>query len=315
MRVAVGTTSQAKIKYVADFFNMAGLPVKLSCHQVDSGITEQPIGQPEIIKGAVTRARAARQQDQAADIGIGLEAGLLENSNGYALAKTDNSSLLLRCGMINPMSGGGHNHCDQLSFEFHDRGQDVIVDPGALIYSADSALRNQYRSTWAHNTLQLADLEQQLFSPRDLFAMQDQAAAKIDVWEIEGTCIRFRGHHTAYSAAGWKVSREVLYKGSEGAIYVCDSVQSLGPVRMREFCGRLHFAANIELKQTAPGVFFLRAGTLDWVLQFGEALLVEQTEGLVSPGYGIFLPASVLEYRFTAADDRDASFSLTRAKG
>jgi non-canonical (house-cleaning) NTP pyrophosphatase len=86
MRVAVGTTSQAKIKYVADFFNMAGLPVKLSCHQVDSGITEQPIGQPEIIKGAVTRARAARQQDQAADIGIGLEAGLLENSNGYALA-------------------------------------------------------------------------------------------------------------------------------------------------------------------------------------------------------------------------------------
>ena len=243
-----------------------------------------------------------------------LAAGLY-NSNGYALAKTDNSSLLLRCGIINHMSGGGHNHCDQLSFEFQDRGQDVIVDPGALIYSADSALRNRYRSTWAHNTLQLAGLEQQEFTPRELFAMQDQAAAKIDAWEIEGTRVRFRGHHTGYSAAGWKVSREVLYEGSQGAIYVCDSVRSVGPIQMREFCGRLHFAAKVELKQTAAATFLLRAGTLDWVLQFGEALLVEQTEGLVSPGYGIFLPASVLEYRFTAAVDRDASFSLTRDLG
>jgi hypothetical protein len=242
-----------------------------------------------------------------------LAAGLY-NSNGYALAKTENSSLLLRCGIINLMSGGGHNHCDQLSFEFHDRGQDVIVDPGALIYSADSALRNRYRSTWAHNTLQLADLEQQEFSFLDLFAMRDLAAAKVDVWEIEETCVRYRGHHNAYSTAGWKVSREVIYEGSEGAIYVCDSVQSLGPSQEQELCGRLHFAANIELRQTAPAVFLLHAGTLDWVLQFGGALLVGQTEGIVSPGYGIFLPASVLEYRFTTAVDQEVSFSLTRVK-
>jgi hypothetical protein len=238
----------------------------------------------------------------------------LYNCNGYALAKTEDCSLLLRCGRINAMSGGGHNHCDQLSFEFHDRAQDVIVDPGALIYSADSALRNRYRSTWAHNTLQLDDLEQQDFAARDLFAMQDRAAAAVDAWEVEGARVLFRGHHTAYSAAGWKVSRELRCDLSAGTLDVCDTIGLIAPAGQgKEFCGRLHLAAGVDVEQTAPAVFQLRAGSRRWNLRFAEGLAVGKVEGLVSPGYGVYLPAAVLEYRFAPAPGRTATFSLERA--
>ena len=107
-------------------------------------------------------------------------------SNGFALIKSDETYLLVGCGRINPMSGGGHNHCDQLSFEFHDAGHDLIIDPGAAIYGADPDTRNEFRSTAAHNTLQLGDLEQQEFSPLDLFAMTDRAEAQVEAWEVMG---------------------------------------------------------------------------------------------------------------------------------
>jgi hypothetical protein len=96
------------------------------------------------------------------------------------------------------MSGGGHNHCDQLSFELHDLGCDLVIDPGAMVYSADAGQRNAYRSTVAHNVVQLDEREQQGFEPRDLFAMQDRAQASVDLWAARGDEIVFRGHHGGY---------------------------------------------------------------------------------------------------------------------
>ena len=235
----------------------------------------------------------------------------LYNCNGYALAKTRDTFLLLRCGLLNPMSGGGHNHCDELSFEFHDRGQDIIIDPGAMIYSADSDLRNYARSTAAHNVVQLDDQEQQQFDPRDLFSMQDRATAAVDAWEVEDASLFFRGHHTAY--AGWRVVREMRCDLRAGALHVFDTVEQLGPQpEGREFCGRLHLAAGIAVEQTGAAAFVLRAGELQWSVRFGEGVRAGRCDGQVSPGYGVFLPAEILEYRFTPAEARSAAFSVER---
>ena len=238
----------------------------------------------------------------------------LYNRNGYALAKTAASSVLVRCGKLDPMSGGGHNHCDQLSFEFNDRGEDLIIDPGAMTYSADAALRNSARSTAAHNVLQLDNLEQQDFNPRDLFAMQDRAGAVIDAFDVEDAAVYFRGHHTAYSDSGWRVVREIRCDLRRGSLSVRDSAEALsGPVMGREFRGRLHFAAGVEVEQTAPCVSIVRAGKHQWTLRFDEGLEVHRADGLVSPGYGVTLPAAILEYRFAASGGRPAGFSLERA--
>ena len=237
----------------------------------------------------------------------------LYSANGYALARSGESSFLMRCGRINPMSGGGHNHCDQLSLEFHDRGQDLIVDPGATVYSADSALRNYYRSTAAHNVVQLDHLEQQDFNPRDLFSMQDRAAAVLDSWEVVDAMAHFRGRHSAYAAAGWIVCRECHCSLCEGSLSVCDTLEgTAGAGDGQEFCGRLHLAADIKVEQSSPSIFLLTGSNLRWTIRFSGGLRVGQVPGSVSPGYGVSLPAVILEYRFTPAQALSASFFLER---
>jgi hypothetical protein len=235
------------------------------------------------------------------------------SGNGFALAKSQETYLLLRCGRINPMSGGGHNHCDQLSLEFHDRGQDLIVDPGALIYGADPGARNEFRSTAAHNTLQLDQLEQQLFDPRDLFAMQERALAQVETWRVDAARVSFRGSHLGYASTGWKTVREVSSDLCTGKLRVRDFVIPLaietGGV---EFCGRLHLAAEVEAVEESPQVFLLRAGGHHWRLRFAGSVRTGLHPGRVSPSYGVALPATVVKYRFAARADQEARFSLER---
>ena len=166
--------------------------------------------------------------------------------NGYAVAKTADASLIVRCGPINAMSGGGHNHSDQLSFEFQDCAEDLIIDPGAMIYSANAALRNAYRSTSAHNVLQLGDREQQAFDPRDLFAMQDRCHAAVDLWTTGAENVCFRGHHLGYAELGWRVEREIAWDLVRARLRVADIAAPIcAQPRDGVFCGRLHLAAGV----------------------------------------------------------------------
>jgi hypothetical protein len=243
--------------------------------------------------------------------GPGIVAGLYASS-GYAGAKTASSSLIVRCGRINPMSGGGHNHCDQLSFEFHDRGADLIVDPGAMVYSADAPLHNYARSTSAHNVLQLDDAEQQAYEAHDLFAMQDRAEATLDIWEMEAASLCFRGHHRGY--IGWMVVREIRCDLDRGTLEVIDEVERLEEAAQGdEFCGRLHLAEGILVEQFGPTEFVLRSAGLGWTVRFSEGLCTAACGGRVSPSYGVVRPAVTLEYRFPAADTRRAGFTVERS--
>ena len=78
-----------------------------------------------------------------------------------------------------------------------------------MMYGADPAARNEFRSTAAHNTLQLDRLEQQEFDPRDLFAMHKRARAEVGLWQVVGTDVSLRGSHVGYASAGWRVVREI----------------------------------------------------------------------------------------------------------
>jgi len=178
--------------------------------------------------------------------------------NGFAVAKSPQTYLLVRCGRINPMSGGGHNHCDQLSLEYHDLGQDLVIDPGAFVYGCDPEARNEFRSTAAHNTLQLDRLQQQAFEPGNLFAMQERAQAHVDSWKVHGTKASFLGSHIGYASAGWKVVRKIHADLEHGTLAVHDTAAPLAAqTHGAEFCGRLHLAAGVEAVEQSPRVYLL----------------------------------------------------------
>ena len=56
-----------------------------------------------------------------------------------------------------------HNHNDKLGIELYIDGQAILTDPGSYVYTPLKALRDQFRSVAAHNTIQVDGLEQNRF--------------------------------------------------------------------------------------------------------------------------------------------------------
>ena len=81
MRIAVGTTNQAKVQAVKNVFQY---DYEIVNGKVPSGVSEQPFSDEETIQGAINRAKASIEKFSA-DLGIGLEGGVTETSFGLML--------------------------------------------------------------------------------------------------------------------------------------------------------------------------------------------------------------------------------------
>jgi inosine/xanthosine triphosphatase len=84
MKVAVGSLNPVKISAVQAIVVQIWPEAQVEGVSVPSDVSEMPLSEAEMITGARNRAQAARQQ-LAADLGIGLEGGLHEESFGWTL--------------------------------------------------------------------------------------------------------------------------------------------------------------------------------------------------------------------------------------
>ncbi|MEO6512224.1 MAG: alginate lyase family protein [Nocardioides sp.] len=81
-------------------------------------------------------------------------------SAGMTILSTDpgrGPEIWCRCdgGPLGFLSIAAHGHADALSVEVRHDGVDVLVDPGTYCYHGEPAWRSYFRSTRAHNTLEL----------------------------------------------------------------------------------------------------------------------------------------------------------------
>lgn len=99
MQVGVGSRNPVKLAATERAFDSIAEPARVEAVDVDSGVSEQPIGDEETIQGAKNRARAAIQ---GYDIGVGIEGGVAEGPGGWFLimwaAATDGSRVDIGCG-------------------------------------------------------------------------------------------------------------------------------------------------------------------------------------------------------------------------
>lgn len=80
-RIAVGSRNPVKIAATARVVRQWAPEASIEGIAVPSGVPDQPVGDDETIRGAAQRARAARVALDA-DIGIGLEGGVVELEDG-----------------------------------------------------------------------------------------------------------------------------------------------------------------------------------------------------------------------------------------
>jgi inosine/xanthosine triphosphatase len=80
-RVAVGSTNPVKVAAVRAVLAAARANAEITSIGVASTVRDQPIGDDETIRGAIARAKAARDAT-GAELGVGIEGGVVELSDG-----------------------------------------------------------------------------------------------------------------------------------------------------------------------------------------------------------------------------------------
>ncbi|MDI9644106.1 MAG: inosine/xanthosine triphosphatase [Candidatus Verstraetearchaeota archaeon] len=78
MIVAVGSTNPVKAKAVRNVLSIFYPELEVIVKEVDPEVPLQPVGIEETIRGAVTRAKKALESDSVAELGVGVEAGLIK---------------------------------------------------------------------------------------------------------------------------------------------------------------------------------------------------------------------------------------------
>ena len=79
-------------------------------------------------------------------------------NSGYYIFKQGDLKLIVDAGQPGPTYLPGHAHCDAMSFELFKNGKPIIVNCGTYAYQCKE--RSFFRSTAAHNTVQVEGIEQ-----------------------------------------------------------------------------------------------------------------------------------------------------------
>jgi uncharacterized heparinase superfamily protein len=90
---------------------------------------------------------------------LGVEPLVKASSSGYYRLEAGDTVCLFDAAPIGPDYQPGHSHADTLSFELSHRGHRVLVNSGTSTYEYNQQRRWE-RSTAAHNTIQVDDLDQ-----------------------------------------------------------------------------------------------------------------------------------------------------------
>jgi hypothetical protein len=131
-----------------------------------------PAGAESTIVGALApgtrdiRGRPARRPSRFADAGITLLRSAPEGvvPPGASRAPEEAPEIWCRCdgGPHGYLSIAAHAHADALSVEVRYGGIDILADPGTYCYHGEPPWRSYFRSTLAHNTVELAGRNQSI---------------------------------------------------------------------------------------------------------------------------------------------------------
>lgn len=75
LTIALGTQSKPKKEYLDEVLKDLGIDADVSCIDVPSGVTDQPLSEGDTKDGSINRARNALKELPHADFGLGIEVG------------------------------------------------------------------------------------------------------------------------------------------------------------------------------------------------------------------------------------------------
>ena len=195
-----------------------GRPYQVDAHVLTSGVVALPID----VDGGDTESSQCGRDGLAEQYGHSeREAQRISSSRqevvwyplgGTCVLQRGSFWVGVRCERAGQHGRGGHEHNDRLSFELNIAGQDIIVDWGTGVYTADPEMRNRFRSTDNHSTVAVEGMEQNPWvpGPRGLFTLKERCDARC----LQVEAGKFIGQHTGFGS----VHRRVVSMDEEGLL-------------------------------------------------------------------------------------------------
>lgn len=216
--------------------------------------------------------------------------------SGYFVLRHADDHMFVDAGGNGQEGNGGHGHNDALSFELCVSGVPVIVDPGTYCYTSDTAQRDSFRSSHAHNGIVVDDEEISPIVPGAVFALHDAACPEVTTWFAgpEGAMLvaRHRGYERLAAPVG--VVREISHTVGDSSWCVVDRLEGTGRRRLKlVFCFAPGVGVTVEQSdgQAVLAVAALRDGGALYVrcsaTQCVGDMCAEVDDAWYSPSYGV----------------------------
>ena len=203
---------------------------------------------------------------------------------GFYILRSADAHVFIDADDIGTRGKGGHGHNDTLSFELWCDGSPLIVDSGTFAYTSDSHLRNQFRSTSAHNTIMVDGKELAEFA--GLWSVRSDRtnprvldfAKKVDRQIIEA-------EHYGYfrRPLGTIHRRRIELMVNPFGFVVTDVLSGSGSHDVESF---LHFAPGVVLERGDPRSIVAKARNASYLISVSNGKLKTE-EGWSSPSYGV----------------------------
>lgn len=216
---------------------------------------------------------------------------------GYYVLKGLNNYTIIDCGRLAPDYLPGHAHADTFNFEYWGNGVPLVVDSGVCEYEA-GALRDYFRSTRAHNTVEIdGSSSSEMWGS---FRVGRRAKVKMEYSLLAGDQAVVLASHSGYSHldGGVKHRRCFLWRADDYLVIV-DWIVG----------GGIHsVASNVHLH---PSATLAKLGEFKWRINGGEAEVFlahsgsgwnsELTRGWYSPAYGVRQTNEVIAFRIQSS--------------
>lgn len=203
-------------------------------------------------------------------------------------AETDNC-LIVDCGDVGSLAGG-HGHADSLSVEVTVHGTPFLVDSGTYTYHETRDLRDYFRSTAAHNTLEIDGRSSS--DHGGPFGWQTKAECRRTSWISTERFDLFEGVHDGYSrlASPAHHRRSILFLKNDYWI-IHDLIETGGK---HDYALNFHFDSRVRARIDAAANFVEADGHR--MFTFGDFGEWEQKESWISKNHGKRENAPFLRY-------------------
>ncbi|HEY6577717.1 MAG TPA: alginate lyase family protein, partial [Rhizomicrobium sp.] len=201
-------------------------------------------------------------------------------------------------GPLGYLTIAAHGHADALAIELRYGGRPVLVDPGSYTYSGP--WRDYFRSTAAHNTIELDGRSQS--DSGGPFLWTRHARARLLC--VEGLadsepCARVTGEHDGYARLRFRGQhrRSVTLDRKRATLTICDELSAARGARVRMFyhlhpaIGCVLSGSSADLDCGGSRIRLKLPAQLAWrAVRGGKTPML----GWYSPSFGVRLPTTTL---------------------